>query len=256
MEAAGTSETSVYFYQTTRRNIPEDTHLHINHIIWLLFKLPPEWDYIKCLESIFECQEIFTWPSVLSYTLQYRKVISVGKQFSFYKQGNPCVVLSRPLSRGPELQTLVQLSTTIQHQWISHLQHLRTDLNCTDKCLGRPVNNDKKAYRENEGKPPRIPDHVTGLNWAVSFRNQWFYLGERNPVLMRHTRLSWMCWWRKEFCSYHKSLFNSLQSLRQSRYYSAFYGIRRSIVVFYTACRWVLSWVTDIDIYVNVSWAT
>jgi hypothetical protein len=28
MEAASTSETSVNFYQTTRRNIPEDTHLH------------------------------------------------------------------------------------------------------------------------------------------------------------------------------------------------------------------------------------
>jgi hypothetical protein len=28
MEAASTSETSVNFYQTTRRNIPEDNHLH------------------------------------------------------------------------------------------------------------------------------------------------------------------------------------------------------------------------------------
>jgi hypothetical protein len=28
MEAAGTSETSVNFYQTTRRNNPEDSHLH------------------------------------------------------------------------------------------------------------------------------------------------------------------------------------------------------------------------------------
>jgi hypothetical protein len=28
MEAAGTSETSVNFYKTTRRNIPEDSHLH------------------------------------------------------------------------------------------------------------------------------------------------------------------------------------------------------------------------------------
>jgi hypothetical protein len=27
MEAASTSETSVNFYQTTRRNIPEDSHL-------------------------------------------------------------------------------------------------------------------------------------------------------------------------------------------------------------------------------------
>jgi hypothetical protein len=29
MEAESTSETSVNFYQTTRRNIPEDSHLHI-----------------------------------------------------------------------------------------------------------------------------------------------------------------------------------------------------------------------------------
>jgi hypothetical protein len=28
MEAASTSKTSVNFYQTTRRNIPEDSHLH------------------------------------------------------------------------------------------------------------------------------------------------------------------------------------------------------------------------------------
>jgi hypothetical protein len=28
MEAASTSETSVNFYQTTRRNIPEDNHLN------------------------------------------------------------------------------------------------------------------------------------------------------------------------------------------------------------------------------------
>jgi hypothetical protein len=33
MEAASTSETSVNFYQTTRRNIPEDSHLHIISIL-------------------------------------------------------------------------------------------------------------------------------------------------------------------------------------------------------------------------------
>jgi hypothetical protein len=31
METASTSETLVNFYQTTRRNIPEDSHLHIRH---------------------------------------------------------------------------------------------------------------------------------------------------------------------------------------------------------------------------------
>jgi hypothetical protein len=31
MEAASTSETSVNFYQTTRRNNPEDSHLHNRH---------------------------------------------------------------------------------------------------------------------------------------------------------------------------------------------------------------------------------
>jgi hypothetical protein len=32
MEAASTSETSVNLYQTTRRNIPEDSHLHMNPV--------------------------------------------------------------------------------------------------------------------------------------------------------------------------------------------------------------------------------
>jgi hypothetical protein len=31
MEAASTSETSVNLYQTTRRNYPEDSHLHTRH---------------------------------------------------------------------------------------------------------------------------------------------------------------------------------------------------------------------------------
>jgi hypothetical protein len=31
MEAASTSETSVNFYQTARRNNPEDSHLHTRH---------------------------------------------------------------------------------------------------------------------------------------------------------------------------------------------------------------------------------
>jgi hypothetical protein len=31
MEAASTSETSVNFYQTTRGNNPEDSHLHTHH---------------------------------------------------------------------------------------------------------------------------------------------------------------------------------------------------------------------------------
>jgi hypothetical protein len=31
MEAASTSETSVNFYETTRRNNPEDIHLHTRH---------------------------------------------------------------------------------------------------------------------------------------------------------------------------------------------------------------------------------
>jgi hypothetical protein len=39
MEAASTSETSVNSYQTTRRNIPEDIHLHIAFVrIWSLAK--------------------------------------------------------------------------------------------------------------------------------------------------------------------------------------------------------------------------
>jgi hypothetical protein len=38
MEAASTSETSMNLYQTTRRNIPEDSHLHIRQ------KLQPKLD--------------------------------------------------------------------------------------------------------------------------------------------------------------------------------------------------------------------
>jgi hypothetical protein len=31
MEVVRTSETSLYFYETTRRNIPKDSHLHTRH---------------------------------------------------------------------------------------------------------------------------------------------------------------------------------------------------------------------------------
>jgi hypothetical protein len=33
MEAVSTSETSVNFYEITRRNIPEDSHLNVNFCI-------------------------------------------------------------------------------------------------------------------------------------------------------------------------------------------------------------------------------
>jgi hypothetical protein len=36
MEAASTSETSVNFYQTTRRNNPEDSHFHSYEIVCLV----------------------------------------------------------------------------------------------------------------------------------------------------------------------------------------------------------------------------
>jgi hypothetical protein len=36
MEAANTSETSVNFYQTTRRNIPEDSHLYSHSLFFQL----------------------------------------------------------------------------------------------------------------------------------------------------------------------------------------------------------------------------
>jgi hypothetical protein len=45
MEAARTSETSVNFYQITRRNIPEGSHIHCNvanifkTLLWLHFKI-------------------------------------------------------------------------------------------------------------------------------------------------------------------------------------------------------------------------
>jgi hypothetical protein len=37
MEAANTSETSVNFYQATRRNIPEESHFHVSPL--------PNWPY-------------------------------------------------------------------------------------------------------------------------------------------------------------------------------------------------------------------
>jgi hypothetical protein len=36
MEAAGTSEKSVNFYHPTRRNTPEDSHLHVWHVVFAL----------------------------------------------------------------------------------------------------------------------------------------------------------------------------------------------------------------------------
>jgi hypothetical protein len=44
MEATITSETSVIFYQTTRRNNPEDSLLHIRRRENLKFK---EWTWFK-----------------------------------------------------------------------------------------------------------------------------------------------------------------------------------------------------------------
>jgi hypothetical protein len=41
MEAVRTSETSVNFYQTTRRNIPEENHLQIRHRENLKSRLEP-----------------------------------------------------------------------------------------------------------------------------------------------------------------------------------------------------------------------
>jgi hypothetical protein len=39
MEAANTSKTSIYFYQTTRRNIPEDSPLHTRRLENMKFHL-------------------------------------------------------------------------------------------------------------------------------------------------------------------------------------------------------------------------
>jgi hypothetical protein len=36
MEAASTPETSVNFYQAARRNNPEDSHLHLKFLVYLL----------------------------------------------------------------------------------------------------------------------------------------------------------------------------------------------------------------------------
>jgi hypothetical protein len=45
MKAASTSETSVNFYQTTRRNNPEDSHLHTRCRVNLKSQLPYKPEY-------------------------------------------------------------------------------------------------------------------------------------------------------------------------------------------------------------------
>jgi hypothetical protein len=40
--AGGISETSMNFYQTARRNLPEDRHLHLNEIRIFLNPLKPK----------------------------------------------------------------------------------------------------------------------------------------------------------------------------------------------------------------------
>jgi hypothetical protein len=58
MEVARTSESSVNFYQTTRRNNPEDSHLHTrrrenlkSHIIISNFKAWANWSVPRQLSS-------------------------------------------------------------------------------------------------------------------------------------------------------------------------------------------------------------
>jgi hypothetical protein len=59
MEAASTSETSVNFHQTTRRNNPEDSHIHTrsrenqkSHFIRLRFRYLLELFVLKLLQFI------------------------------------------------------------------------------------------------------------------------------------------------------------------------------------------------------------
>jgi hypothetical protein len=56
MEAVSRFETSVNFYQTTRRNIPEDSHLHTrrrenlkSHHVVVLFNIQEFWTRIDIL---------------------------------------------------------------------------------------------------------------------------------------------------------------------------------------------------------------
>jgi hypothetical protein len=50
MEAANTSEPSVNFYQTTRRNIPEDSHLHTRCRTWNLTMFGQPWWWKQALQ--------------------------------------------------------------------------------------------------------------------------------------------------------------------------------------------------------------
>jgi hypothetical protein len=87
MEAASISETSVNFYHTTRRNIPQDTHLHTRrrynlkyylvHIIKLLtMKFSPYSCYFLPLGSNYSEQHALKHPQPVSFS-QSVKPISI-----------------------------------------------------------------------------------------------------------------------------------------------------------------------------------
>jgi hypothetical protein len=62
MEAASTSETSVNFYQTTRRNNPEDSHLHTRRRENLKFR------YLFCYLRVFIWFMLFVF--IVHYTAE------------------------------------------------------------------------------------------------------------------------------------------------------------------------------------------
>jgi hypothetical protein len=74
MEAASTSQTSVNSYQTTRRNIQEDSHLHIrrrenlkSHRIFSLFVIQLLYDTVSIAEAM-DYRTRYSWLTDLRNT--------------------------------------------------------------------------------------------------------------------------------------------------------------------------------------------
>jgi hypothetical protein len=59
-EAVSTSETSVNFYKTTSRNIPEDSHLHVHRF-----------ENLKSLNVLIACVALLSVADVLSTNLNW-----------------------------------------------------------------------------------------------------------------------------------------------------------------------------------------
>jgi hypothetical protein len=70
MYAVSTSETSVNLYQTTRRNIPEDTHLHLQSILTMIHCNQCKWISVPC-PPLSKEQNVSETGSVFIFVLKH-----------------------------------------------------------------------------------------------------------------------------------------------------------------------------------------